>query len=177
MIRKKVSLLTITLILCLMLPAMFMAPEANYTRAMNDIITNQGDFVISQQVGWSDNFDHGNITESGWSVQGFCPALPPWMSLPGNITAEDKTMRVHSPPCWSEAWRTSNVAYGSWAFDVYCVETPVNRSYIAFISGSPVLYPPDIDTVPYEYGLITVVGQHIGYDSAFVLYRRSSVSP
>ncbi|MFW9834065.1 MAG: hypothetical protein ACFFEK_08735, partial [Candidatus Thorarchaeota archaeon] len=25
--------------------------------------------------------------------------------------------------------------------------------------------------------LITVVGQHIGYDSAFVLYRRSSVSP
>jgi hypothetical protein len=64
------------------------------------------------------------------------------------------------------------VAYGSWAFDVYCVETPLNRGYIAFVSGSPVLVPEDIRTVPFEYGIITVVGQHLTYESAFVLYRR-----
>jgi hypothetical protein len=138
---------------------------------------NQVDFVISQEGAWSDDFDHGNITESGWSIQGFSPGLPPWTSFPGNITAEDKTMRVHSPPHWSEAYRTSNVAYGSWAFDVYCLDTPVNRGYIAFVSGSPPLVPEDINTIPFEYGIITVVGQHLGYSSAFLLYSRSNVSP
>jgi hypothetical protein len=137
---------------------------------------NQVDFVISQEGAWSDDFDHGNITESGWSVQGFCPSLPPWTSLPGNITAEDKTMRVHSPPCWSEAYRTSSVAYGSWAFDVYCVETPMNRSYIAFVSGKPPLVPEYLD-FPFEYGIITVVGRYQSYSSAFVLYHRSSENP
>jgi hypothetical protein len=174
MIKKKVSLLTLTLILCLMLPAIFLAPKANYTRAMNDIITKQDDFVISQQVGWSDDFDHGNITESGWSFQGFCPDAPPYTSRPGNITAEDKAMRVYAPPCWSEAWRTSNVSFGSWAFDVYCVDSPLNRSYIAFVSGSPVVDPPYIETVPFEYGIIPVVGQYLSYNNAFLLYYRPS---
>ncbi|MHA1937727.1 MAG: hypothetical protein ACXABV_09955 [Candidatus Thorarchaeota archaeon] len=125
---------------------------------------------------WSDDFDHGNITESGWSVQGFDTSTWPWTPRPGNITAEDKTMRVYSE-WWSEAWRTSNVAYGSWAFDVHCVDTPNERSYIAFVSGSPVLVPEDINTMPFEYGIITVVGQYESYDSAFVLYRRPSDSP
>jgi hypothetical protein len=133
---------------------------------------NQVDFVISQEGAWSDDFDHGNITESGWSVQGFVP----WTPRPGNITAEDKTMRVYSE-WWSEAYRTSNVAYGSWAFDIHCVDTPSERSYIAFVSGSPVLVPDDVNTMPFEYGIITVVGQYDDYSSAFVLYRRTSDNP
>ena len=176
MIKKKLSLLTLTLVLCLMLPAMSSAPVANYTRNMNDIFANQADFIFSQEGTWSDDFDHGNISESGWSVQGFRPEYPPWTKIPGNITADDKTMRAYGP-YWNEAWRTSNVAFGSWAFDVHCVDTPVNRSYIAFVSGSPVLYPPNLYTMPFEYGIITVVGQHLDYDSAFVLYRRSSMDP
>lgn len=84
-------------------------------------------------------------------------------------------MRAYGP-YWNEAWRTSNVAYGSWAFDVHCVDTPVNRSYIAFISGSPVLVPENLD-FPFEYGIITVMGQYEGHDSAFLLYRRPSTSP
>ena len=175
MIKKYVSLLTLTLILCLMLPAMSMAPEANYARTMNDIFVIQADFVISQEGVWSDDFDHGNITESGWSVQGFFPTFPPWTSSTGNITADDGTMRAYGS-YWNEAWRTSNVAFGSWAFDVYCVDTPSGRSYIAFVSGSPVLVPEDLD-FPFEYGIITAVGQYEGYDSAFLLYRRPETTP
>jgi len=147
------------------------APEANYTRAMNDIITNQDDFVISQQVGWSDDFNDENI--DGWSVQGFI--LGSSIPVLGNITADDKTMRAYGP-YWNEAWRTSNVVYGSWAFDVHCVDTPTRRSYIAFVSGSPVLVPEDLD-FPFEYGIITVVGQYEGYSSAFLLYRRPETTP
>ncbi|MHA2207416.1 MAG: hypothetical protein ACXABC_16295, partial [Candidatus Thorarchaeota archaeon] len=123
---------------------------------------------------WSDDFDDGDI--DGWSVQGLNTSTFPWTSCPGNITAEDHTMRVYSE-AWSEAYRTSNVAYGSWAFDVYCVDTPNERSYIAFVSGSPVLVPEDINSMPFEYGIITVVGQYESYNSAFVLYRRPSDSP
>ncbi|MFX1483158.1 MAG: hypothetical protein ACFFCP_08210 [Promethearchaeota archaeon] len=161
MIKKRVSLLTLALVLCLMIPVMSSA--------------NHVDFVISQAGGWSDDFNHGNITESGWSVQGFNLGDPP---IPGSITAEDYTMRVHSEKFWSEAYRTSSVAYGSWAFDVYCVNTRYNRSYIAFVSGSPPLVPEDLD-FPFEYGIITVVGEYtvVGageyYRSAFLLYRRT----
>ncbi|MFW9887972.1 MAG: hypothetical protein ACFFER_07310 [Candidatus Thorarchaeota archaeon] len=180
MIKRKLSLLTITLILCLMLPAMSTASEANYTRAIEDIFANQVDFVPSQEVAelaWSDDFDHGNITESGWSVQGYSPALPPWQIIPANITADDGTLRGYGP-YWNQAWRTSNVAYGSWAFDVHCVgNTPSNRSYIAFVSGSPVLYPPDFSSLPFEYGIITCVGQSSHGNHTFILYRRPSYSP
>ncbi len=172
MIKEKVSLLTITLILCLMLPAMSTAPEANYTRAINDICANQADFVISQQVAWSDDFDHGNITESGWSAQGYGPVYPPWViEYPANITADDSTMRGYGP-YWNQAWRTSNVAYGSWAFDVYCVtNTPAKRSYIAFISGEPVVDPPDFNP-PFEYGIIACGDYSEHGNHSFVLYRR-----
>ncbi|MHA2313190.1 MAG: hypothetical protein ACXADC_09085 [Candidatus Thorarchaeota archaeon] len=128
----------------------------------------------TMEEAWEDDFDDGNI--DGWSVQGFNTSTFPWTPMPGNITAEDHTMRVYSE-WWSEAWRTSNVAYGSWAFDVHCVDTPNERSYIAFVSGSPVLVPEDIDTMPFEYGIITVVGQYDSYSSAFVLYQRPSDSP
>jgi len=155
-----------------MLPAIFQAPEVNYTRAMNDIITNHEDFVISQQVGWSDDFDHGNITESGWSAQGYGPVYPPWViEYPANITADDSTMRGYGP-YWNQAWRTSNVAYGSWAFDVYCVtNTPAKRSYIAFISGAPVVDPPDFNP-PFEYGIIACGDYSEHGNHSFVLYRR-----
>ncbi|MFW9805689.1 MAG: hypothetical protein ACFFFK_03045 [Candidatus Thorarchaeota archaeon] len=169
MIKKKVSVLALTIILCLMLPAIFPAPETNYARAMKDIFDNQDDFVISQEVAWSDDFDHGNI--SGWSVQGLNTSTFPWTLVPGNFTTEDNTMRADGEE-WSEAWRTSDVAFGSWAFDVYCVDTPNGRCYIAFVSGSPVVYPPDPSTLPFEYGIITVVGQYQDYSSAFVLYCR-----
>jgi hypothetical protein len=159
-----------------MLSARSPAPEANCTRAINDVFANQADFVISQEGAWSDDFDHGNITESGWSTQGFCTDFSIWRTSPPNITAEDKTMRVYSKENWSEAWRTSNVAYGSWAFDVYCADTKDERSYIAFVSGSPVLVPEDKD-FPFEYGIITVVGQYESYNSAFLLYRRPSTRP
>ena len=56
MIKKKVSILTLTLVLCLVLPAMSLAPVENYTRAMNDILANQVDFLISQEGAWSDDF-------------------------------------------------------------------------------------------------------------------------
>jgi hypothetical protein len=128
MIKKKVSLVTLTLILCLMLPAIFLAPETRNTRALNDIITNQDDFVISQQEAWSDDFDHGNLTESGWSAQGYGPVYPPWViEYPANITADDGTMRGYGP-YWNQAWRTSTVAYGSWAFDVHCVRISIRHS-------------------------------------------------
>ncbi len=162
MIKKNVSLLTLTLVLCLILPTISSA--------------NQVDFVISQEEAWSDDFDHGNITESGWSVQGFSTDTTPWSPRNANITAEDKTMRVYST-WWSEAWRTSNVAYGSWAFDVHCVDTPSNRFYIAFVSGSPPLDPQDVNTMPFEYGIIPVVGPHSYGNHTFVLYRRPSTSP
>ncbi|MFW9849805.1 MAG: hypothetical protein ACFFF4_11735 [Candidatus Thorarchaeota archaeon] len=123
---------------------------------------------------WSDDFNDGNI--DGWSVQGFSTSTYPWQSRPGNITAEDKTMRVYSD-AWSQAYRPSNVAYGSWAFDVQCVDTPNMRSYIAFVSGSPVLNPAYLHTMPFEYGIITAVGQYESYDSAFVLYQRPADSP
>ncbi|MFW9894083.1 MAG: hypothetical protein ACFFFO_17905 [Candidatus Thorarchaeota archaeon] len=160
MIKKKVSLLTLALVLCLMIPVMSSA--------------NQVDFVISQAGAWSDDFDDGNI--DGWSVLGLDTSTNPWNSTTGNITAEDNTMRVYSEDWWSEAYRTSNVAYGSWAFDVYCVDTLNERSYIAFISGSPPLIPEDLD-FPFEYGIITVVGQYESHSSAFLLYRRPSESP
>ncbi|MFW9768180.1 MAG: hypothetical protein ACFFF9_05960 [Candidatus Thorarchaeota archaeon] len=176
MIKKKMSFLTLTFVLCLILPAIFVAPETSHTRTMEDIIGNQDAFAISQEVVWSDDFDHGNITESGWSVQGFSPAYPPWTKIPGNITADDKTLRAYGP-YWNEAWRTSNVAYGSWAFDVHCVDTPTRRSYIAFVSASPVVDPPNIYSMPFEYGIITVVGYYEGYTSAFLLYRRPSTTP
>ncbi|MFW9850017.1 MAG: hypothetical protein ACFFF4_12840 [Candidatus Thorarchaeota archaeon] len=173
MIRKKFCLITITLILFLMLPAMSTTSEANYTRAINDISTNKDGFVISQQVGWSDDFDHGNITESGWSVQAYSPVYPPWEEISSNITADDGAMRGYGP-YWNQAWRSSNVAYGSWAFDVHCVEnTPANRSYVAFVSGEPVLHPPHFDP-PFEYGIITCVGQSEHGNHTFVLYRRPS---
>jgi hypothetical protein len=134
---------------------------------------NQVDFVISQEGAWSDDFDDGNI--DGWSVQGLNTSSDPWSAHSGNITAEDNTMRIYGEE-WSEAYRTSNIAYGSWAFDVYCVDTPNERSYIAFVSGSPVLVPEDLD-FPFEYGIITVVGHYESYNSAFLLYRRPSDSP
>jgi hypothetical protein len=102
-----------------MVPAIFLTPEAKNTRALNDIFTNKDGFVISQQEAWSDDFDHGNITESGWSVQGYFPVYPSWNSTTANITADDGTMRGYGP-YWNQAWRTSTVAYGSWAFDVHC---------------------------------------------------------
>ncbi|MHA2020816.1 MAG: hypothetical protein ACW96N_03825, partial [Candidatus Thorarchaeota archaeon] len=171
--KKKVSLPVLALVLCLMLPAIFLAPEANYTRALNDIFTNKDGFVISQQEAWSDDFDHGNITESGWSAQGYGPVYPPWViEYPANITdADNGTMRGYGP-YWNQAWRTSNVAYGSWAFDVYCVpNSPANRSYIAFVSGEPVVDPPDFNP-PFEYGIIACGDYSTHGNHTFVLYRR-----
>ncbi|MFW9893926.1 MAG: hypothetical protein ACFFFO_17110, partial [Candidatus Thorarchaeota archaeon] len=78
MIKKKVSLLTLALVLCLLIPVMSSA--------------NQVDFVISQAGAWSDDFDDGNI--NGWSVLGLDTSTNPWNSTTGNITAEDNTMRV-----------------------------------------------------------------------------------
>jgi hypothetical protein len=173
MIKKKVSLLTLTLIMCLMLPAIFLAPETSHTRALNDIFTNKDGFVISQQVGWSDDFDHGNINESGWSAQGYGPVYPPWViEYPANITdADNGTMRGYGP-YWNQAWRTSNVAYGSWAFDIYCVaNSPANRSYIAFVSGEPVVDPPYFNP-PFEYGIIANGGNSPHGNHSFDLYCR-----
>ncbi len=160
MIKKKVSLFTLALVLCLMLPTMSSAKQV--------------DFVISQEEAWSDDFDDGNI--DGWGVQGFSPTYPPWTKIPGNITADDKTMRAYGP-YWNEAWRTSNVAYGSWAFDVHCVDTPEERCYIAFVSGGPPLNPTNLSSYPFEYGIIPVTGLYDRWSTGFLLYRRPVVSP
>jgi hypothetical protein len=154
-IKKRVSLLATFLVICLIFPALTSGGEIT--------------FVTSQGVGWSDDFDDGNI--DGWTVQGFNMSTEPFSSLPGNITADDHTLCAYDEE-WSQAYHPSNVVYGSWSFDLHCVNTPSNHSYIAFISGTPMV-AGDTTSVPYEYGIMPVTGEFYDWNHSFVFYRRN----
>lgn len=128
--------------------------------------------VISQDGGWSDNFNDGNI--DGWTVQGWNMTNDPPTVLPGNFTADDFTLRAYDKET-NHAYHNSTVAYGTWVFDVHSVPTPNNHSYIAFVSG-PAVTIGGVDwetTVPYEYGLAVVNGMLGQLHNTFVFYRRS----
>jgi hypothetical protein len=49
--------------------------------------------------------------------------------------------------------------------------SPANRSYIAFVSGEPVVDPPDFNP-PFEYGIIANGGDSPHGNHSFVLYHR-----
>ncbi|MHA1958620.1 MAG: hypothetical protein ACW99U_00160 [Candidatus Thorarchaeota archaeon] len=149
MIKKKWNILTIVLVLCLVLPSI--------------VRSNQIVFVISQEGGWSDDFNDGNI--DGWSFHGWDEST--WEERPGNFTADDYTLRAYDNQ-WSNAYRESNVANGSWAFDVECVPTPLNHFYVAFVSGPTT----SVDMIPREYGLMIVTGEFSAWNHTFVLYQR-----
>ena len=141
--KKRVGLIFLLLVLCLIIPL----PTS------------------SQAVGWSDSFNTGVVSDD-WSIYGWNRTSGE--DLPGSFSATDFTLQSNGDD-WSKAYRTSDVANGSWIFDLECVQTPANHSYVAFVASTST----SIDTIPREYGLMTVVGQLGSWDHAFVLYRRN----
>ena len=136
-------------------------------------LSAEADRIVSQNSGWSDDFNDGNI--DGWTVQGWNYTEDPPTSLPGNFTADDLTLRAYGEGT-NHAYHTSATAYGSWCFDLYSVPTPNNHSYIAFVSGpaTEITGSPGWEsTVPYEYGIAVVNGEFAGFNNTFILYRRN----
>ena len=151
--KKKVDLIAIVLIICIIVPTL--------------VDGNQNSFIVSQGGGWADNFNDGNI--DGWTVQGWDENFT---DTSGDIRADDYTLRAYDEDT-SQAYHTSNVSYGTWTFDVDCVDNSNHHFYVAFISG-PTLTIGDNESTPNEYGLMPITGTFGGLTSAFVLYRRDA---
>ncbi|MFX1580512.1 MAG: hypothetical protein ACFFBJ_12740 [Promethearchaeota archaeon] len=151
--KIRVDLIALVFIICIIFPV----------NAYGD----QNAFIVSQGGGWSDDFNDGNI--DGWTVQGWDDNFT---DTSGNFTADDHTLRAYDEDT-SQAYHTSNVSYGTWTFDLHCVDTSIHHFYLAFISGSALTIGVN-ESVPYEYGLMSITGTYGGLTSAFVLYRRDA---
>jgi hypothetical protein len=122
--------------------------------------------VNSQIVGWSDNFNNGNL--DAWTVDGWNATELPATAIDGNFSLDDNTLRATGEET-SRAYRPSNGIYGTWEFDVDCVDTEINHFYIAFVSATPT----DINSPPAEYGIMVVTGAFASWDNDFVFYQRN----
>ncbi len=73
-------------------------------------------------VVWQDDFGDGNY--DGWST-----------SSQVGFSAANGYLETLIDSTWSWISHPSDVAYGSWQFDVYAVETPANHCYVYIISS------------------------------------------
>lgn len=112
---------------------------------------------------WSDDFNDGNT--DGWNIRGYNSTH----DLPGNITADDNTLRAYGDHVLHYASHPSTQANGTWSFDVDCVQTLTNHFYVAFVSG---ISNQLSDGLPYEYGMMIVTGEWGMWNTSFQLYKR-----
>lgn len=70
-------------------------------------------------VVWTEDFSDGNLDD--------------WTISMGNFSATDNTLRA-TDLGWNFAIHDSNVAYGTWSFDVHVTETPDDHFYVYIIS-------------------------------------------
>lgn len=112
---------------------------------------------------WSDDFNDGNT--DGWDIMGFNSTH----DLPGNITADDNTLRAYGDGVLHYASHPSTQANGTWSFDVDCAQTLTDHFYVAFVSG---ISDQLSDGLPYEYGIMIVTGEWGMWNTSFQLYKR-----
>jgi hypothetical protein len=106
MLKSRVLTLAIVFSTSLLLFAALLAPKT----------------CIAYTVVWQDDFDDGNY--DGWST-----------SSQAGFSAANGYLETQIDSTWSWISRPSDVAYGSWQFDVYAVDTPANHCYVYIISS------------------------------------------
>ncbi len=95
------------------------------------------------------------------------------IEVPANYTLDEDTLRYQGDFS-TYAYHESAVSFGTWSFDVDCVDTPRHHFYIAFMCDG-IIDPEDIfGSIPAEYGLAIVTDVFGSFDSEFVLYRRAA---
>ncbi len=73
-------------------------------------------------ISWQDDFNDGNYDD--WTV-----------NLGSTFSAANNYLEATTENAWNWVSHPSDVAYGSWQFDVYAVDTPANHCYVYIISS------------------------------------------
>ncbi|MHA1908340.1 MAG: hypothetical protein ACW98Y_13660 [Candidatus Thorarchaeota archaeon] len=82
--------------------------------------------VLSQDPSWSDDFEDGNYND--WGTYS-CGEGVKWI---GNFSVIDGAL-IAQYPNWNIAHHDSEVAYGSWSFDIYAIDRPQHEILVGFI--------------------------------------------
>ena len=129
-----------------------------------------GPVPTSAAVIWSDDFNDGNY--DGWTISGInVTSYPPpsWVitELDGNFTIENGMLKAHGPE-WNWAKHSSNIAYGTWSFDIHAVDSSLAHFYVTFMTmdGEAILGPSD----GYAFMVATHSDRPGGF-TGFRLYR------
>jgi len=130
--------------------------------ASTTLVTQSPDFVSFRSESdvtpadtvWLEDFDDGNISE--WGIYAIAGEFP-YNNPPGNFTVKDGALRVNgSDGGMSIANRSSQVAYGTWDFDIDVVDTSNDEIVIYFLSQKWNLTHWGID----GYFLLIVTGEY-----------------
>jgi hypothetical protein len=123
---------------------------------------------------WSDDFNDG--VPDGWTFRGWNITQVSVNEVPANYTLEDGNLRYIGEYS-TFSYHASTVTMGTWSFDVDCVDTLRNHTYVAFMSdGMYANLTTESPVVPAEYGIFIATSTFGAFDNEFVLYRRDAGS-
>lgn len=123
---------------------------------------------------WSDDFNDG--VPDGWTFRGWNITQVSVNEVPANYTLEDGNLR-NIGEYSTFSYHESTVTTGTWSFDVDCVDTLRNHTYVAFMSdGMYANLTTESPVVPAEYGIFIATSTFGAFDNEFVLYRRDAGS-
>jgi hypothetical protein len=147
---------------------------------------------VSARIIWKDNFNDRDL--DGWSFYAwnFIPFFssgfvnPPIPLSPPEYTGEAKILQPVGSYGPGEGWAAahpSDVAYGTWSFDVLVTEDTVEHFYIYFMTDDwwgPTPYPFDIQG--YDLVFVMAAGQAWSWEipdsqAGFVLAKRNGGPP
>ena len=117
------------------------------------LVTTAFQVPVKAATSWSDNFDDGDY--DGWTTTGVNSSYYIPEYIDANFTIENGMLKALGPE-WNHANHSSNVAYGTWHFDVLAAESSERHLYVIFMSmndalldGAPRGYTLMIATQPY----------------------------
>ncbi|UCE10330.1 MAG: hypothetical protein JSW61_15390 [Candidatus Thorarchaeota archaeon] len=125
-------------------------------------------------VVWSDDFNDNNT--DGWEIWGMNYTDP--ASLPANYSVSEGVLRFRGVDNhWTIAMYNTTQGVGTWSFDLDVQDQHRHHFYVPFFSGywdyDSINWSQWLESVPYEYGIMPVIGEFSGWEDEFVLYRRS----
>ena len=80
----------------------------------------------SADIVFAYDFDDGNLSD--WSWFAIDDGIP-YNEYPGNVTVVNGVMK-HGPDHWNIALVNSSVAYGTWSFDVFVEDQPIDHEIV-----------------------------------------------
>ncbi|MFW9913669.1 MAG: hypothetical protein ACFFEU_14420, partial [Candidatus Thorarchaeota archaeon] len=161
--------MTMLLISCLLLPVLAIGPDVSTL----DVQERYSPCAVV----WEANFADGNT--DGWEFWGMNYSDP--APLPANYSVSEGMLRFQGVANhWTIAMYNTTQAVGTWSFDLDVQDQERHHFYVAFFSGywdtDNIDWEDWYASVPYEYGIVPVIGTFGGWNNEFVLYRRAAGS-